>query len=216
MNDKKRILILLKILDKIQEDNKNARKVEESITTICKEEVFLLNKYSLFCFLILQLLEQRIYLRSTDNYLNSLFAVIVMICNSSLAVWRDRCSRFKTRENVQIFLQILSCVKGQIKCYSQLKIVVKLLQRLSNLQKGFNKTFFKLQLHGVARKTNKKKTAKMIRKELLASILEVSNREEDYLQMNEVVKNAKELKDGIRLINKYENLLKGAKNRANS
>ena len=71
-------------------------------------------------------------------------------------------------------------------------------------------------MHGVARKTNKKKTAKMIRKELLASILEVSNREEDYLQMNEVVKNAKELKDGIRLINKYENLLKGAKNRANS
>ena len=68
----------------------------------------------------------------------------------------------------------------------------------------------------MARKTNKKKTAKMIRKELLASILEVSNREEDYLQMNEVVKNAKELKDGIRLINKYENLLKGAKNRANS
>ena len=53
MNDKKRILLLLKILDKIQEDNKNARKVEESITTICKEEVFLLNKYSLFCFLIL-------------------------------------------------------------------------------------------------------------------------------------------------------------------
>ena len=38
MNDKKRILILLKILDKIQENNKNARKVEESITTICKEE----------------------------------------------------------------------------------------------------------------------------------------------------------------------------------
>ena len=38
MNDKKRILLLLKILDKIQEDNKNARKVEESITTICKEE----------------------------------------------------------------------------------------------------------------------------------------------------------------------------------
>ena len=56
----------------------------------------------------------------------------------------------------------------------------------------------------------------MIRKELLASILEVSNREENYLQMNEVVKNAKELKDGICLINKYENLLKGAKNRANS
>ena len=39
MNDKKRILILLKILDKIQEDNENARKVEEPITTICKEEI---------------------------------------------------------------------------------------------------------------------------------------------------------------------------------
>ena len=30
MNDKKRILILLLILDKIQEDNENARKLEES------------------------------------------------------------------------------------------------------------------------------------------------------------------------------------------
>ena len=38
MNDKKRILILLLILDKIQEDNENARKLEESATTICKEE----------------------------------------------------------------------------------------------------------------------------------------------------------------------------------
>ena len=39
MNDKKRILILLKILGKMQEDNENARKVEEPITTICKEEI---------------------------------------------------------------------------------------------------------------------------------------------------------------------------------
>ena len=38
MNDKKRILILLLILDKIQEDNENARKLEESVMAICKEE----------------------------------------------------------------------------------------------------------------------------------------------------------------------------------
>ena len=35
----KRILILLKILDKIKEDNEDARKkIEKFITTICKEE----------------------------------------------------------------------------------------------------------------------------------------------------------------------------------
>ena len=35
----KRILILLKILDKIQEDNKDARKkIEKSIAAICREE----------------------------------------------------------------------------------------------------------------------------------------------------------------------------------
>ena len=38
MNDKKRILILLLILDKIQEDNENARKLEEPVMAICKEE----------------------------------------------------------------------------------------------------------------------------------------------------------------------------------
>ena len=38
MNDKKIIFILWKILDKIQEYKENAKKVEESITAICKEE----------------------------------------------------------------------------------------------------------------------------------------------------------------------------------
>ena len=39
MNDKKRILILLKILDQIQNDNEDARNcIENSITAICKEE----------------------------------------------------------------------------------------------------------------------------------------------------------------------------------
>ena len=52
----------------------------------------------------------------------------------------------------------------------------------------------------MARKMNNKKTPEMIKKELLASILEVSNEEEDYFQMNEEVENAKELKDGKYLI----------------
>ena len=54
----------------------------------------------------------------------------------------------------------------------------------------------------------------MIKKELLESVMEVSNKEENYLQLNEEVKNAKELKDGIALVNKYENLLKGANKRS--
>ena len=58
----------------------------------------------------------------------------------------------------------------------------------------------------------KKKTEK-IKKELLASIPEVSNEEEDYLQMNEEVKIAKEVKDFMSLVKKYENLLKGANKR---
>ena len=42
MKDKNITFILLKKLDKIQEYNENARKIEESITTICKEEGTLL------------------------------------------------------------------------------------------------------------------------------------------------------------------------------
>ena len=39
MNDKKRILLFLKILDQIQQDNEDARNsIEKSIATICKEE----------------------------------------------------------------------------------------------------------------------------------------------------------------------------------
>ena len=53
----------------------------------------------------------------------------------------------------------------------------------------------------------------MIKEELLLSILEVSNEGEDYLQMNEEVKSAKELKDGIALVNKCQNHLKGANKR---
>ena len=57
---------------------------------------------------------------------------------------------------------------------------------------------------------NKQKTPELIKKELLASILEVFNEEEGYLQISEEVKNAKELKDGMALVKKYEDLLKGA------
>ena len=49
----------------------------------------------------------------------------------------------------------------------------------------------------------------MIKKELLESILEVFEEDGD-LQMNEEVKNAKESKDGIFLLKRYEQLLKGA------
>ena len=60
----------------------------------------------------------------------------------------------------------------------------------------------------MARKTNEKKTPEMIKKELQSSILEVV--EEEHLNLNEEVKNAKKVKDGISLVKKYENFLKRA------
>ena len=59
MNDKRRILILLKILDQIQQDNEDARNgIEKSIATICKEEGISFEQvfYILLFFLMLYLL----------------------------------------------------------------------------------------------------------------------------------------------------------------
>ena len=52
----------------------------------------------------------------------------------------------------------------------------------------------------------------MIKRELLASILELSDGEENYSELSKEVKNAKEPKDGIALVKKYEDHLKGANN----
>ena len=51
---------------------------------------------------------------------------------------------------------------------------------------------------------NEKKTPEMLKKELLEVF------EEEDLNMNEEIKNTKEVKDGISLVKKYEDLLKGA------
>ena len=60
---KKRNLILLRILDQIQQDKKDARDgIEKSIATICNEEGILrLNKYSKVYFLMLYLLSSFIF-----------------------------------------------------------------------------------------------------------------------------------------------------------
>ena len=60
----------------------------------------------------------------------------------------------------------------------------------------------------MSRKVKKNNTLEMIKKELFASIV-LSDGEGDYLEFNEEVKIAKEPKDGIALVKKYENLLKG-------
>ena len=53
MNDKKIILIVLKILDQIQQDNENARKgIEKSIAAISKEESFLFFFFMLYLLVI--------------------------------------------------------------------------------------------------------------------------------------------------------------------
>ena len=62
----------------------------------------------------------------------------------------------------------------------------------------------------VARKVKKNKTREIIKKELLTSIVKLSDGEEDYLKLKEEVKNAKEPKDGVALVKKCEKLLKGA------
>ena len=64
------------------------------------------------------------------------------------------------------------------------------------------------------RKTNRKKKAEMIKNELQASILEVSDKEN--ANLNEEVKNTKEVKEGISLVKKYENLLKGANKKSST
>ena len=62
---------------------------------------------------------------------------------------------------------------------------------------------------GGSRKVKKNKTPEIVKQELLASIAENSDGEKDYLVLNEEVRNAKEPQDGIALVKKYENLLKG-------
>ena len=54
-----------------------------------------------------------------------------------------------------------------------------------------------------------KKAPETIKKELLESMLEVFE-EEDYLQICQEVKNAKDLKYSISLVKKYEDLLKNS------
>ena len=67
-------------------------------------------------------------------------------------------------------------------------------------------------MRGVTRKMKKKKTLETAKKELLASILE-GLEEEDYLNICENVKNAKDLKDAISLVKKHEDLLKSSNKR---
>ena len=64
-------------------------------------------------------------------------------------------------------------------------------------------------MRGATKKVKKEKTLEMIKKELLTSLVEHSDGEEDYLELNEEVRNAKETRDGIALVKKYENVLKG-------
>ena len=65
-------------------------------------------------------------------------------------------------------------------------------------------------MHGAARKTSEKKTPELIKQKLLASLVDYSDGEGDYLELNEEIRNAKELQDAIDLVKKYEDLLKAA------
>ena len=93
----------------------------------------------------------------------------------------------------------------------KLKIVTILLWCLVNLQEGSNKTFLNLQLRSGSRKVKKSNTSEIVKQKLLASIAEHSDGEEDYFELNEKVRNAKQPRDSIALVKKYENILKGTK-----
>ena len=60
-------------------------------------------------------------------------------------------------------------------------------------------------MRGVTKRMKKKKTPETTKKELLKSILKVFE-EENYLQICEEAKNAKDLKDCVLLEKKYEKL----------
>ena len=75
---------------------------------------------------------------------------------------------------------------------------------------ALSKTFLDLCVRSVPREKNKKKTPEMIKKELVGSIVELLDGEENYLELNEEVRIAKEPKDGICLVKKYEYILKVA------
>ena len=63
-------------------------------------------------------------------------------------------------------------------------------------------------MQGTARKTNKKKTPEINKQEHLASVVEHSYGEGGYSELNEEVRNVKDVENGIDLVRKYENLLK--------
>ena len=62
-----------------------------------------------------------------------------------------------------------------------------------------------------SRKVKKSNTSETVKQKLLASIAEHSDGEEDYFELNEKVRNAKQPRDSIALVKKYENILKGTK-----
>ena len=55
-------------------------------------------------------------------------------------------------------------------------------------------------MQDVVRRLKKNKIPEIVKQELIASIAEFSNGEEDYLELDEKVKNAKEPQDGIVLV----------------
>ena len=61
-------------------------------------------------------------------------------------------------------------------------------------------------LCSVTRNTTEKKSPEVIRQELLASIVEISD--EDDSELNKAVRNAKEPKEAMLIIKKYEELFK--------
>ena len=66
-------------------------------------------------------------------------------------------------------------------------------------------------MRGATRKVKKDNRLELIKTELLTSIIEHSDGEEDYLELNKEVRNANEPQSGIALVNKCENLLKETK-----
>ena len=66
-------------------------------------------------------------------------------------------------------------------------------------------------MRGATRKVKKDNRLELIKTELLTSIIEHTDGEEDYLELNKEVRNANEPQSGIALVNKCENLLKETK-----
>ena len=200
MNVKRRILIFLNIFYQIQQDNQDAiNGIEKSIATICKEEGISFEQlfyilYLLFFIVVFVLsfqsrefiLGQPITFKILYLQLYVMIGIVVQQCGQiaykcTLGLKREKTCKFFLRfpqkfssyTHFELSKMLSFLFEPYVKGLNLVPLLVKKLLLYFYSALGFNKTFLNLQLQGVTRRMKTKQTPEAIKKELLASILEV-------------------------------------------